>query len=325
MIDIRDGGGQVVIRAGSSADSDIKRKGYLFVLGAIVLFSTIEVVSKHLHMETGAGHVGPFQVATIRFVLGAVCLLPLLLLPERRGPAREALKRSWFPLAIMGGFGVFMTFTLFHWALDLARASTVAVIISMTPVFTAVIASLALGERLSALNWTGVLIGLLGAVLATTGLDITGLFSRSDFQGGVLALLATITWAAYTVWGKRYSEQYGGLVLSALTITVGAVMFVVFLAFRGGWGEVIEYSVSSWAWLFYLGVVATGLGYFLYFGGLRYVPASRGASLFYVKPVLAISIAFIFLGEPITVALLIAAFLAAGGVLLVTYEGENDS
>ena len=66
-------------------------------------------------------------------------------------------------------------------------------------------------------------------------------------------------------------------------------------------------------------------GYFLYFGGLRYVPASRGASLFYVKPILAITIAFIFLGEPITIALLIAALLAAGGVLLVTNEGGSGS
>jgi len=309
-----------VTTTGSSSDRNIKRKGYLFILGAIALFSTIEVVSKYLHMETGAGHAGPFQVATIRFLLGAICLLPLLLTPERKELTREALKRSWLPLLVLGGFGVFMTFAMFHWAIDLARASTVAVIISMTPVFAAIFAALILGERLSALNWVGVLVGLLGAVLAITGFNITGLFSRSDFHGGVLALLATITWAAYTVWGKRYSEQYGGLVFSALTMTVGAVMFMIFLAFRGGWGEIFDYSAYTWAWLIYLGVVATGLGYFLYFGGLRWVPASRGASLFYVKPILAITIAFIFLGEPITIALLIAAMLAAGGVLLVTYE-----
>jgi len=61
------------------------KRGYLLILGAIVLFSTIEVVAKYLQMGAGAaGQVGPLQVATLRFLFGAAFIL-VLLLGRRQG------------------------------------------------------------------------------------------------------------------------------------------------------------------------------------------------------------------------------------------------
>jgi drug/metabolite transporter (DMT)-like permease len=301
-------------------------KGYLLVFTAIVLFSTIEVVSKYLQEGYGAAvQVGPFQVATIRFVLGALLLMPLALTPGRRKLLAKALGSHSTALLILGVVGVFLTFLLFHWSIDMADASTVAVVISTTPVFTAAMAWLFLKERLSALNWLGVAIGLAGAVIAATELQVADIFRSSDVRGGLLSLAANLTWSLYTVLGKRYSEEYGGLAFSAITMSVGAMAFAAFLALRGGWVQVAGYNAVSWLWLVYLGVVATGVGYYFYFGGLRSVPASRGASMFYFKPVIALVLAFFLLGEEITPVLLVAAFLCAGGVILVTYRGRDKA
>ena len=84
-----------------------------------------------------------------------------------------------------------------------------------------------------------------------------------------------------------------------------------------------SYGLRAWCWLLYLGVVTVGLGYFLYFEGMRRVPASRGASLFYLKPVLALLFAHVFLGEPVSYKLLAASLLVAGGILLVTLPREG--
>jgi drug/metabolite transporter (DMT)-like permease len=296
------------------------KRGYLYVLGAIVLFSTIEVVAKYL--QTGAGaasQVGPQQVATLRFLLGAAFIL-VLLLGQRQGRfIAEAVRVDGLPIALLGAVGVFLTFFLLHEGIESTSASTAAVIFSMNPVFTVLIASLVLRERLGIAGWLGVGLGLVGAFVAVTGFHFSGLFSREDFLGGILVLISAATWSIYTVYGKRYSERYGSLVLSFLTMAAGSLLLAVLLTVEGGWAEMADYNLRAWAWLLYLGVVTVGIGYILYFEGMRRVPASRGASLFYLKPVLALLFAHFALGEPISYTLLLAAVMVASGILLVTF------
>jgi drug/metabolite transporter (DMT)-like permease len=302
----------------------MKKRGYLLVLGAIVLFSTIEVVSKYLQTGEGAAsRVGAIQVAALRFMLGAAFLLPLLLGRRQGKFLIEAIRENGIAVILLGAVGVFLTFYLLHSGIESTSASTAAVIFSMNPVFTVLIASLALKERLGTLGWLGVLIGLAGAFMAITGFKFSGLLSRDDFLGSVMILVAAVSWSAYTVYGKKYSERYGALAISFLSMVVGSILFSVTLSIKGGWNEMGGYNLASWLWLAYLGIITVGIGYILYFEGLRRVPASRGASLFYLKPVLAILIAHFALDEPISYTLLLASILVAAGILLVTLPREK--
>lgn len=299
------------------------KRGYLLVLGAIILFSTIEVVSKYLQSGAGAaGTVGPSQVATLRFVFGAAFILLLVLGRRETRFMAQAVKKDGLPIALLGAVGVFLTFFLMHEGIETTSASAAAVIFSMNPVFTVLVASLALRERLGLLGWLGVGIGLLGAFAAITGFKLSGLFSRDDFLGSLLVLISAVTWSVYTVYGKKYSERYGSLVLSFLTMAVGSVLLSVLLTVQGGWSEMAGYDLRAWVWLLYLGIITVGVGYILYFGGMRRVPASRGASLFYLKPILAVFIAYLALGEPISYSLLFASLMVAAGILLVTLPRE---
>ena len=290
-----------------------------------MLFSTIEVVSKYLQTGEGiAAEVGSTQVAALRFLLGALFLLPLLFSTSQRERCGRALKNDPLPIALLGVVGIFLTFYLFHLGVEHATASMAAVVFSMNPVFTAMIAYFILGERLGLLGWTGVSIGLIGAFLAITGFQFSGILGRDDFLGGVFMLLSAICWSAYTVYGKRYSERYGAPAVSLLSMAVGSILFVVLLTFQGGWTEMAGYNLPSWAWLLYLGAITVSLGYLLYFEGMRRVPASRGASLFYLKPILALAFAYVALGESISYTLILASVLVAAGILLVTLPGETD-
>lgn len=290
------------------------------IAGAIALFSTIEVVSKYLQ----EGQVGAMQVASLRFMLGAAFLLPALLLRRQGKFLAAGLRQAGLPIVLLGALGVFLTFYLLHEGIESTSASSAAVIFSMNPVFTVLIASLALGESLGRLGWCGVLLGLAGAFIAVTGFEFSGIFSRSDFLGSVMILAAALTWSGYTVYGKKYSERFGSLAVSFASMAVGCAFFAVTLTARGGWREMSGYSPNTWAWLLYLGFVTVGLGYILYFEGLRRVPASRGASLFYLKPVLALLVARAALGEPLSYPLLLASLMVAGGILLVTLPKEKE-
>lgn len=286
-----------------------------------MLFSTIEVVSKYLQAGHAGTRVGSMQVATVRFIFGALFLLPLLAMQNSRRQFVDALSKDSPRIALLGFVGVFLAFVLFHESIELTKASTAAVIFSMNPVITVLIARFALGERLKWVGWVGVLIGLLGSFIAITGFRFSGLLGKKDFLGGLLMFASAICWSSYTVYGKKYSERYGGLLVSLLSISVGAILFSLLLTLQRGWSQMAYYSVGTWLWLLYLGAVCVSLGYALYFVGLRLVPASRGASIFYVKPILAVIFARILLGETISLTVLLASFLVAAGILLVTLFG----
>ncbi len=294
----------------------MKRIGYLLVLGAIGLFGTIEVVTKYLqaygHAETP---VGALQLAALRFFLGGLFLLPMAF--TRRRVVWIAVRTRPLSVLVLGAVGVFLTFYLFHQGLASATASSAAVVFSMNPIFTAALAAAVLQERLKAGGWLGIVLGLAGALAAVTGFRFEGLFSRAEFLGNVQVLAAALCWSVYTVSGKKHAEDFGGLSVSFLSIVVGSVFFALILSLQGGWKEMATYSARSWLWISYLGLVTVGLGYILYFEGMSRVPASRGASLFYVKPVLAVFLAHLFLGEKIGWPLLLAAVLVALGIILV--------
>lgn len=300
------------VREGSGRE----RSGYLLVLAAIVLFSTIEVASKHL--QSGAQQAGADQVAALRFFLGSLFLFPFLLLPGKGGTFNRAVRERPWATAALGLVGVFLTFFLFHRAVERSDASTAAVVFSMNPVFTAVVAFFVLRERLGCSGWLGVAVGCLGAFAAITRFDFGSILGRGDLQGGLIMLLSALSWSFYTVYGKKFSEEYGSLTVSFLSMAWGSAAFAVLLFAEGGWSEMAGYSASSWLWILYLGVVTVGVGYLLYFEGMKRVPASRGASLFYLKPVLALVFARVALGESISPTLVFAALLVAAGILLVT-------
>lgn len=300
--------------------STSRKTGYLMVLGAIVLFSTIEVVSRYLQAGTAyQGPLGAEQVAALRFMLGGAFLLPVVMAGEKgRRAVKRALRLHLPAMAFLGGVGVFLAFYLFHRGVALSGAGPAAVIFSMNPVFTVLLARLVLEEKLGALGWAGIVLGLVGAVAAVTGFRFAGLWGREDFLGNAMVLGSALCWALYTVYGKRHAEEEGGLTVSFLSILVGSLCFAVLLTLEGGWKEMASYRPETWGWLLYLGVVTVGIGYLLYFGGMRRVEASRGISLFYLKPVLALFLARLFLGETVTWALGLAAVLVALAVLLVT-------
>ncbi len=287
---------------------------------AIVLFSTVEVVSKYLQQGSAGAPVGKVEIALFRFIFGALLVLAVALARGQWRTVIKVLKEHPVALLSLGVVGVFFSFYALHWALQISDAGVTAVIFSLNPIFTAGIAAVVLKERTNLFVWGGLALGMAGAVISITRLDFSNLAHRADVRGGLLALAAAFCWSVYTVYGKRYSERYGAVPVSSITMTVGALLFLITSLAEGSLGSVTTFSLKSWALLAYLGIAAVGIGYLLYFEGLRRVTASRGTALFYMKPVLATVFAWLILGEPLSATALSAAGLAAVGILAVTME-----
>lgn len=201
----------------------------------------------------------------------------------------------WHRHAVMtylaAGMGIYGAMLAVYWGAQYIPSGFISVIFGLTPIMTGVLAWFVLGEReLTPVRSTGMLTGVAGLFI---------IFSRSISLGDIVALgvaavcLSVFLHAMSSVLVKRLHVNF-----SALTVTTGG-MLIATPAYVITWlvldGEIPESIPVHALWsIVYLGVIATSIGFSLYFYILKYMRASQVAMLTLVTPVLALWIGQLF-------------------------------
>ncbi len=283
------------------SDASVSRTGYAWILLAVVLFSTIEVVSKAMGPARPA-----LQIAFLRFFLAGLVLLPFAIRALRRDGKRLE-RKDWILYSGLGLIGVTAGIGLYHLAVARLQANQSAILFSGNPVFVAALAPLLLGERLDRRHAGALALGVTG--MACFAWDRGGPSLRTT-SGVILMLASMVAFALYTVLSKKVVPRHGAIVLTAFASLLGGLFLLPLTWAADGppWR-----LATAWHWLAvaFLAVFATAVAYAAYFHGLRHVKASRGSMIFFAKPVLASVLAWILLREPLGAATLI------GGVLIL--------
>ena len=183
-------------------------------------------------------------------------------------------------------------------------AGTASMLVSTGPVFVAVMAAAALGERPA---WTGVAIGFAGAAIIALGQG-GGLAPSAD---ALLVLAAAISQAAFFVLQKPLLPRYGSLRVTAWAMWIGALALVPFAPAAPA--AVAHASAEATAAVAFLGLAASAFAFLAWAYALSRLEVHRAASCLYAVPVVAIAVAWVWLGEvPSPVALLGGAVALAG-------------
>ncbi len=276
--------------------------GYVYLLITILLFSTYEVVSK-----TIAAQISPFQLNFVRFFLGGLVLLVILLI---RGQAAITKKQA-LQLLLLGTMNTAIVFNLMQYALALPGASAAvgAVIFSSNPIFVNLFAALIEKERISVSKVVGLAIGVIG--ISVVFLDKFSV-GASAWLSPLLVLLAAIGFGLYSVLGRKIVAQVGSMRMNAYSFLFGSLVMVPFLLIAKI--PVITFDLEILPKILYLAIFVTGIAYLTYFLGLAQAGASKGSLVFFLKPVFASFIAVIFLNEKLSLTLVLGTLLVLMGI-----------
>ena len=262
--------------------------------------------------------LGELSVDTLVFtraVLGLVFVATLLALRGGFVRVRRADVGAVVALSLVGN-------VLPQWlqgqALVRSTAANTAWLVALNPVVTAILARWLLGERLAG-RVAGIAIAFLGTLLVVSGgRSLAEAIALPSTRGDVLTLASTVSWALYTMYGRRFVAGYPAAVAMVHLLAVSVVVFLPGFVAHAGWRELAVLSPAGWLSVLFLGLGCSGLGFTLWYAALEVMDASQVAAFIYVEPLVTQGLARVMLGEPLHSATLLGGAAILVGVYLVS-------
>ncbi len=224
---------------------------------------------------------------------------------------RDRLDLVW--LGLIGHTGYQLCF-----ATGVARttASNGALIIGASPVVVAGLSALLGRERLGPLHWVGAAISAFG-IYTAVGLGAS--FDDATWRGDLLMLAAVGCWAAYTLGGSQLMARHSPLYVTGMTMVIGTVPYVLL--------SLPSFAHVQWAgvgWITWVSLVLSAMfalciSYLIWYAAVQRLGPSRTAIYSNMIPLVAITIAALWLGEAVTANKILGALAVLAGVLLTRF------
>lgn len=255
----------------------------------------------------------------LRLMLASSLFLGAIWWQQRTTPPatpRPALTRAeWGRIVLLGLIGHLIYQFLFLGGLKRTSVANGSLIMGTTPVIVALLSAWTGHERISLQRW-------IGAAISFTGLYIVvgAQAGLGNPIGDLLVLASTVCWATYSVASVPLLKRHSPLVVTGYTMTVGATAYTVVAvpALQAmAWEQI---SATGWVLLVASAVFALGLAYLIWYSSVQRVGSTRTAAWSNLTPVMAMSIAALWIGEGLTLRQVAGAAVIFAG-LVTTRRG----
>lgn len=253
----------------------------------------------------------PLTIVWGRVTIAAMLLLIWVYLSGQKMPRSAQL---WREFSIMGLLNNLIPFCLIVWAETQIDSSLAAIVNATTPIFTVILANfLTQDERLTLNRSIGIGLGICGVVVLV-GFSVLRGLSLHDL-GQFASLAASFSYGCASVYGRRF-KAVPSLVTAAGTLTTASLLLLP-IAFLVEKPWTVQPTMSSIAALAALGLICTGVAYFLYFLILSRVGATYVSLVTFLVPISALLLGILVLGERLALNSLIGMALIFAGLAAI--------
>jgi drug/metabolite transporter (DMT)-like permease len=285
-----------------------KNFSYIGILSLI--FAMFIWASSFIALKAAMEDLGPFTVIFFRMVFASLCFVYFIKDFIKYDFSKKDIKF----ILLLALFEPCLYFVFESKALQLTSASQAGMITSLMPIITAMAAGYFLKEIISKQLIIGSLIAMSAAIwLSLQG--STSISSPNPLLGNFFELLAMACGAGYTITARYLSSKYSALFITAIQVFIGAIFFTPLFIYEYNTIP-MNFTLNSFLWTIYLGVVVTLAGYGLYNYALTKIPASKAAVFIYLIPVFTLILAYFVLNEKLSFFEFVACFVIMFGVFV---------
>ncbi len=285
------------------------KKSYLSLILGAILISFSPVLIK----ATGApGTVSVFY----RLFFGTLVLMTPFAVSRIKN--KEKLKIKGVLFASLAGLSLAIDMAMWATGIMESNATMPTLTANLAPLWTGIGGFLLFKERRTAKFWIGLAIAIIGIVF----LVIQDLYQPNGiFKGLMLGLLAGIFYAGFMMlvqMGRRYLDTLTFLFLSSLSTTLFLGIFMLFQNY-----EFIGYSAKAWVLFVIMGLMIQAGAWFLINFAQGHLPASLVAPTLLAQPALTSVIAFLMLGEALTLWQITGGIIVVIGIYTVHFAKQR--
>lgn len=256
----------------------------------------------------GMDHIGPYLYSGLRFALGSICLLPLVLRRSAKGPAPEPLlTRGLLQGGVIMGLALALGINLQQVGL-LFTSVTNSGFITGLYVIVVPLLGLFLGHKTGLGTWLGCILAVIGMFLLSVGDNF------HVASGDWLQLIGAVVWGGHVILVGLFASRHDPIRLAFLQfVTCSVVSLILALVFEP---IAMDAIIGAGPALLYGGLVAVGIGYTLQVVAQKHAIASHAAIILSLEAVFAAIAGAWLLGEALQPRGYVGCALMLAGMLL---------
>jgi drug/metabolite transporter (DMT)-like permease len=271
-------------------------------------------------IKVALAELPPLAFNALRFPLAALTVFVIL---RRRQGLSWPERRDWPTVIVLGILGNVVYQAMFICGVNATLAGNASILLATTPVWTLFLSVLMGHERPGLLVWLGVLATLSGMALVVAGGDLSLTLQADTLRGDLLILAGAFTWSVFSVGSRGMIAKYGSVPMTAWTLWVGCAGLVLLGLPSVVRAPLAHISALAWVGVVYAGVLAIGLAYLLWYQGVQKIGNARTAAYSNLTPIIALTVAWLWLGEVPTRLQVAGAAVVLGGLTLARLGRER--
>ncbi len=274
-----------------------KHKGLLYISIALVAAATITIITKMAILHGG----DPTKILLLRFIIVVLFLIGYMRIKHI---SWRTSRKNFYGLIGLG-FAYVNVSLLFFLSMKYISPSLGSLILYTYPMLVSILSAIILKEQFTLAKMTALLFSLSGCLLVI-GTDLTAV----DYRGVLLAFLTAVFFSIYIVGNKKILNSVEPIV----SLAYMAAFSVVFFALKSIWDGTLsfQYSTVDVISALLLAIIPTLIGIIALFKALEILGASKSAIISSFEPVVTLLLAYVLIGDRITLVQL------AGGAFILT-------
>ncbi len=279
----------------------------------------------------------PFELVTLRLLLGSIAGLFLSIgitkwAPSVANSAQVNISRGgffskdqWRQALVIGVFEFAGTYLLYTWSLKFLPSGVIGTLTLMTPVLTYIVGTVAGIDKLRLKAGFALALSLIGGALC---LPLAAIFNNFHLENQAL-------WGTGLILASNLCFAIGNVAITHLEMRrkwnnaltfhgqfIGFILAGTVLVFNEGFPklEMSKFKIQNWILPLYLGLVATGLGFFLWNWGVQKVSATKATLVGNLKGPISVLIGCVLLQEHVSLELFVGLVLLFISIIILPRE-----
>lgn len=273
-----------------------------FIL-AMLIFGSISIFVKNIHLSSS-------EIALFRGVIGSVFLIAASFFVKQR------LSLKWIKkniiLLILSGAAIGFNWIFLFESYRYTTISIATLSYYFAPVFVLFLAPFILKERLTFGKILSIIIAMIGLFLVIGSGNLNGHYQHG--LGIMYGLFAAALYASVILMNK-FIKDLSDFDTTVTQLIIAALVLFPYVLLKDSF-HFSEMNTKSIIFILLLGILHTGIAYFLYFGAIKQLKGQTIAIFSYIDPISAVIFAFIFLQERMTISQMIGGILILGATFI---------